>query len=192
MVDPYTRARFGDGEDPGLGGELFSYAVTRRDRAPDQHDRAHEKVALKLEELAASIGSDVPPALREVFDPSEPEVQTSIFTALTAEALGIVRERAPEAYDEFIAGLLTCDKRLAPARARLAVEALDIARKGGIPVDVPPPPLRQVKVRWAAIGFTAALCLWNVAIIGNGIWGSSRALAAPSSYQAYQSTLHRP
>lgn len=196
MVDPYTRARFGDGEDPGLGGELFSYAVTRRDRAPDQNDRAHEKVALKLEELAASIGSDVPPALREVFNPSEPEVQTSIFTALTAEALGIVRDRAPEAYDEFIAGLLTCDKRLAPTRARLALEALQTDREGLVPIDlpshIPSPAARHIKARWAAIGFGAALCLWYAGMIGNGVWGTSGAIGAPASYAAYQATLHRP
>ena len=128
MVDPFTRARFGAGEDPDLAGELFCYAVTRRDRTPDQHDAAHEKVALKLEELAASIGSDVPPELREVFDPSTPEIQTSIFTALAAESLGIVRERAPEAYDDFIAGLLALDKRHASTRERWFVRGAEAVR----------------------------------------------------------------
>ena len=138
----------------------------------------------------------MPTALRDVINPTDSNVQASVFTALAAEALGIIRDRAPEAYDEFIEGLLTCDKRLAPTRARLAIDTLQSAREDLIPIllpsNTPSPTPRHVKVRWAAIGFGAALCLLNAALIGNGVWGTSSALGAPVSYAAYQATLHRP
>lgn len=136
---------------------FFSEKVTRRDRAPGKHDHAHEQIALKLEELGASFYSPVPSALAAVVKPFEAELQSATFMTLAAEALGIVRERNPDAYDLMISGLFWFDPRIRPLREAFVDASSPPPRvsadsASGILAPAIEKSVRRVRTCWLLVG----------------------------------------